>query len=134
MSRKLISITALILPLSLCGAYLFVLSHEDTKFAPGYSEFGLSSIKLGMTGEEVSQILGVPLRKDFLTDSIHNTVTRSWFINGTESTYIDPPTLDGPQRWWYSLQSDDTKNYKVRVLDFDSANRVIKNTQDYYVD
>jgi hypothetical protein len=119
---------------AIVGGALLLYSQEDTQYAPRYSESHFDKITHGMDSDTVLSLLGPPLRIDDLVDTTHQTVSRSTFLNGTQSTYIDPPPLNGPKRWWYSLQGDDTKNYFVRVLEFDPSGKVVKVTKDYYVD
>jgi hypothetical protein len=91
---------------------LFALTlHEDTVYAPAYSDGKWRQVSVGMTEEQVHHLLGAPQNR--------------WVID-----YPTQPPVDYGERWSYS--PGDT-NFRCRVLLF-RAGRVVEKHAEFYLD
>ena len=79
---------------------------EDTRWADGFSESKFSEILTGMSMEQVTSILGEPLRKTCLIEC----------------------------EWVYSWQKDSIASFDWRSVHFDSQGRVDSKRRDFFID
>ena len=115
----------LVVAVSVFGHFLLELVLPDqTVFAEGFSEEQFARVEVGMSEDEVVELLGPPLV----------VVTKA---NGETREYSWPPP-DSPgfsrQFWNYSKSGRFFDSYKVRSVRFDKARRVDEVESTYHGD
>ncbi len=81
---------------------------QDTRYSAGYRDEVFRALTVGTSEGEVRRLLGEPL-----------------------TTYrLD----DGRSVWHYSQRGSKSKNFYVRVLEFDTGDRLLAKGAEFYVD
>lgn len=89
-------------------AVLPLFETHDTEYAAGYKEEIFRSLEMGINQDEVKRRLGEPVS------------TRAF--------------ADGNACWYYSRHGRKSKNYFVRLLEFDGKGILLARRAEFYVD
>ena len=146
MNRKIYIIVALLL-LAVVGVYFFgggdesifrqLMFPDDTIYGPRFSESSFEKITIGMTTEEVTNLIGPPLR---IVEYSGGLFVREYAVNGatrsleSESTHFDSPPAIDKIDWIYSQPGPQYDNYYVRAVIFSGTGEVLKKGGSFYSD
>ncbi len=119
------------LPWSLYSVLMFL---EDTKYAPEFRESRFRVVKVGMTSDEVLEILGAPLRIQYYAASGLHLGEKKVDPEKVGSVLAWPSDAAEEMTFEYSMPGAQYDNYFIRVVGIDRDGAVVVVGSNFYTD
>ena len=112
----------------------WLLFPDDTRYAPAFMESAFSTLRRGMTIDDVKAALGDPLQ---ITEATDVSPLRTYVVEHGRRTLVNDRGINKDISiviYYYALPGPQFKKYYVRNVTFDSSGHVVRITGGFHGD